>query len=176
MPTPGSDHPITLEAAKRRWRVYFNNHVIADTDDALILHEAGLAPVVYFPRQDVGMEYMGHTAHRTYCPYKGHADYFTLTLGGEILENVAWSYMDPLDSVSEIASRIAFYPGDVEIYEVDDALVNPKRHERERRHEVIPPDEVDEVVQHTDAGDGTAQGERWLPDAELPDTEEGGLR
>uniref|UniRef100_UPI0028116849 DUF427 domain-containing protein n=1 Tax=Phenylobacterium sp. TaxID=1871053 RepID=UPI0028116849 len=50
MLTPGPDHPITIEPAKRRWRAFFAGHVIADTDDALILQESNLAPVVYFPR------------------------------------------------------------------------------------------------------------------------------
>src|SRR4051794_28688521 len=36
MPIPGPDHQITLEPATRRWRAYFNNHVIADTNDALV--------------------------------------------------------------------------------------------------------------------------------------------
>ena len=181
-------HPITLEPAQQRWRVYFNNHVIADTDDALILREAGLAPVVYFPREDVALEYMGRTSHHSRCPYKGEASYFTLTLGGEILENVAWSYEEPLGAVDRIAHRIAFYPDRVEVYAVDDARVNPRHAEREReraqaraealardetmaRDEMTAREEIDEIIQHTDAGDGTSQREPWRPGA--PD---GGLR
>ena len=171
MPTSG--HPITLESAKQRWRVYCNNHVIADTDDALILHEAQLAPVVYFPRQDVAMEYMGRTTHHTRCPHKGEASYYTLSLGGEILENVAWSYEEPLDAVGPIASRIAFYADRVEVYPVDDARVNPRHGERE---DAQARDEVDAVVQHTDAGDGASQGERWPSNVIEPEGREGGVR
>ena len=179
MPTPG--HPITLEPAQQRWRVYFNNHVIADTDDALILREADLAPVVYFPRGDVAMEYMGRTSHRSRCPYKGEASYYTLTLGGEILENVAWSYEDPLDSVSRIASRVAFYPDRVEVYPVDDARVNPRRGEREpepaqERGETMGPGEIDEIVQHTDSGGGASQRGHWPSNVIEPDDREGGVR
>jgi uncharacterized protein (DUF427 family) len=187
MPT-GPDTPITLEPAKRRWRVYFNNHVIADTDEALILREGGLAPVVYFPRRDVAMEYFGRTGHHTRCPHKGEASYYTLTLGGHVLENVAWSYEDPLDAAGEIRERIAFYPDRVEVYEIDDALVNPQHgHEQERELErqrraeprtvsAADREEVDEIVQHTDAGDGTSQRERWAPNVETPDQPQGGLR
>ena len=176
---PISGHPIMLEPAKQRWRVYFNNHVIADTDDALILHEAELAPVVYFPREDVAMEYMGRTAHHTRCPFKGEASYYTLTLGGEILENVAWSYEEPLGNVERIAGRVAFYPDRVEIYEVDDAKVNPRHAERERaseRNEAMARDEVDTVIQHTDAGDGTSQRERWPGNVIEPESRDGGVR
>ncbi|MDB5448007.1 MAG: hypothetical protein JWQ97_3324, partial [Phenylobacterium sp.] len=121
MLTPGPDHPITLEPAQRRWRAFFNNHVIADTADALILHETSLPPVVYFPRQDVAMEYMGRTDRHTHCPYKGDASYYTLTMGGHVAENVAWSYEAPFDAVDLIGSRIAFYTDRVEVYDVDDA-------------------------------------------------------
>jgi uncharacterized protein (DUF427 family) len=174
MLTPGPDHPITLQAAKQRWRAYFNHHVIADTDDALILDEAGLPPVVYFPRQDVGMEYMGRTERHTHCPYKGDASYYTLTMGGQIAENVAWSYEDPFEAVSPIADRIAFYTDRVEVYPVDDAAVNP--HRREGSAEAMDRQEVDEIVQHTDAGDGTSQREHWRPNVDVPGAEEGGLR
>ena len=177
---PGPHHPIMLEPARRRWRAYFNHHVIADTDDALILHEADLPPVVYFPRRDVAMEYMGRTDHRTHCPYKGDASYYTLTMGGEVAENVAWSYEDPADAVGPIGARIAFYPNRVEVYSVDDAAVNPHHGERARREEArtLPRErerqDVDAIVQHTDAGDGTSQRERWTPNVGGPN--EGGVR
>ena len=170
MPTPGPDHPITLEPAQRRWRAFFNNHVIADTADALILHEAGLPPVVYFPREDVGMEYMGRTDRRTHCPYKGDAAYYTLTMGGQVAENVAWSYEEPFDAMEPITSRVAFYSDRVEVYDVDDALVNPRHREESPTRE-----EIDAVVQHTDAGDGVSQRKHWAPNVEIPDSAEGGL-
>jgi len=113
-----ADYPIRLEPATQRWRAYFNHHVIADTADALVVLESGLPPVVYFPRQDVAMEYMGRTDRSTRCPHKGEASYFTLTMGGVIEENVAWSYEHPNDAVAPIAGRIAFYADRVEIYAV----------------------------------------------------------
>lgn len=174
MQTPGPDHPIALESAKQRWRAYFNHHVIADTDDALILKEADLPPVVYFPRRDVGMAYMGRTERHTHCPYKGDASYYTLTMGGQIAENVAWSYEDPFESVTAIRDRIAFYTDRVEVYAVDDAAVNP--HHRDAADDLMDREEVDDIVQHTDAGDGTTQREHWRPNVDVPGAEEGGVR
>jgi uncharacterized protein (DUF427 family) len=180
MQTPGSAHAITLEKGPQRWRAALNNHVIADTDDALILREGGLPPVVYFPREDVALEYMGRTGRQTHCPFKGDAAYYTLTLGGEILENVAWTYEEPLAGVDRIASRIAFYPDRIEVYQVDDALVNP--HPRDRREdgvardETMPRDKVDEVIQHTDAGGGVSQREHWPPDDESRTHGDAGVR
>jgi uncharacterized protein (DUF427 family) len=175
MRTQGPNHRITLEPATRRWRASFMDHVIADTDDALILREAGLSPVVYFPRQDVATEYMGRTAHHTRCPYKGEASYFTLTMDGQVAENVAWTYQDPFDAVSAIANRIAFYTDRVEVYDVDDAAVNPHHHEPPVQ-EMSEREEIDAIIQHTDAGSGASQREHWTPNVELPRAEEGRLR
>jgi len=177
MQTSRSDPRITLKPARRRWRARLNGHVFADTDDAIILHERGLAPVVYFPRQDVAMEYMGRTHHHSFCPHKGQAAYYTLTLDGDILENVAWSYEDPYDPVGAIRDRIAFYPGEIELYEVDDAVVNPHHHHREpqaKADATLPRREIDEIVQHTDSGDGVAQRTHWPANVETPRPEDRG--
>jgi uncharacterized protein (DUF427 family) len=172
MPNPGPDHPITLEPAGLRWRARFNGHVIADSGEALILREAHLPPVVYFPRNDVSLDCMGRTARRTHCPYKGDAAYYTLTLDGEIAENVAWSYEAPFETMSAIRDRIAFYLDRVEVYAVDDAAVNPRH--RELADEVMARDAVDDIVQHTDSGGGVSQAEHWPANVSTPD--DGGLR
>ncbi|HEY2751956.1 DUF427 domain-containing protein [Phenylobacterium sp.] len=129
MKTPGPDHPIAVEAAKKRWRALFAGHVIADTNKALVLKEAGYKPVVYFPREDVAMEYMSRTAHTTHCPYKGDAAYYTLLMDGQFADNVVWTYEDPYPAMQAIEGLLAFYPDRVEIYEVDDEAVNPPRDE-----------------------------------------------
>ena len=165
MKIPGPDHPITITPAAKRWRALFKGHVIADSADALVLKEADYPERIYFPRDDVSMEYMGRTSHTTHCPYKGDASYYTLNMDGSLLENAVWTYERPYPAMSAIAGRLAFYPDEVELYEVDDAVVNP-RHVEEN---------VDAAVQHTDAGDGRAQREHWPPSVDLPG-EEGGVR
>lgn len=165
MKIPGPDHPITVTPAANRWRARYGGHVIADSADALILEEADYPPVVYFPRQDVSMEYMSRTDQQTHCPYKGDASYYTLVMDGNFAENAVWTYEDPYPAMSIIAGRLAFYPDQLDIYEVDDAAVNP-RHVQAR---------VDEAVRHTDAGDGHAQAVHWPPSVETPG-QEGGVR
>lgn len=168
---PGPDHPITIQPATRRWRAFYAGHVIADSNDAMILNEAELPPVVYFPRDDVAMEYMARTDHASHCPYKGDAAYYTITMDGQIAENAVWTYEHPHPGMEQIEGRLAFYPDRVDVYAVDDAAVNP-------HPEPGPEDraEIDEVVQHTDAGDGRSQGEHWAPNVGGPDQPPGGLR
>jgi uncharacterized protein (DUF427 family) len=167
---PGPDHPIDLEPAKQRWRAYFNGHVIADTNDALILKEADYPPVVYFPREDVAMEYMSRTDRATHCPYKGDAAYYTILMDGEFAENAVWTYEQPFDGMDAISGRLAFYTDRVEVYEVDDEAVNPRH-----RTDELARSDVDEVVQHTDAGDGHSQREHWTPNVGTGPQPEGGV-
>ena len=147
------NHPITIEPARQRWRVKYEGHVIADSADAMVLREASYPPVVYFPRQDVSMEFMARTDHSTHCPYKGDASYYTLNMDGAFAENAVWTYETPIDDVSLIRERLAFYPNIVEIYAVDDAEVNPRAEHSD----------IDEVIQHTDSGSGASQREHYPP-------------
>jgi len=57
----------------------------SDSDHAIVLQEASYPPVVYFPREDVAMEYMSRTDRGTNCPYKGDASYFTLHMDGQFI-------------------------------------------------------------------------------------------
>jgi uncharacterized protein (DUF427 family) len=117
---PGPDHPITISGASGRLRAVFNGRVIAESADALMLKEAGYKPVSYFPRADVTMECFSRTDRDTYCPYKGHAAYFTISAGGRVAENGAWTYETPHPAMAAIKDHVAFYPHDVEIVEAGD--------------------------------------------------------
>jgi uncharacterized protein (DUF427 family) len=167
MKVPGPDHPIHIRAADKRWRARFEGHVIADSAGALVLKESTYPEVIYFPRDDVSMEYLSRTAHHTHCPYKGDASYYTLLMDGHMEENAVWTYEQPYPAMEVITGYLAFYPDKVELYEVDDAAVNPRHHAEAAR--------VDEIVQHTDAGDGHAQRGQWPPTEDTPGLE-GGVR
>jgi uncharacterized protein (DUF427 family) len=150
---PGPDHPITIAAAKGRTRARYMDHVIADSADALLLKEAGYDAVAYFPRADVSMEYLARTDRVTHCPYKGNAAYFTLTMDGAIAENAVWTYEAPYPAMASIAGRLAFFPNVVEVYEVAADHSGPT---------------PDQVVLHTDAGDGASQKEHWPANVSEP--------
>lgn len=112
---PGPDHPITIAPADTTVTVRWGDRIVAKTDDALVLHESSYRPVYYLPLDSVEADALGTSAHRTYCPYKGDASYYSLTDGDRIVENAVWTYRSPYDAVAEIAGRVAFYPQHVEI-------------------------------------------------------------
>jgi uncharacterized protein (DUF427 family) len=109
-------HRITAKPAGVRVRVTFKDEVIADTREAVQMEEAmegsTVAPVVYYiPRKDVRMQRLARTSHSTYCPFKGHASYFSVVDGPE---NAVWSYEQPYDEMMAIKDRLAFYPDKVD--------------------------------------------------------------
>ena len=119
-PAPGfkkyPKHSVTTQPAKEHVRVTFNGEVIADTHDAVALHESMssdhvVGPVVYYiPRRDVKMDRLARSSHKTHCPFKGDASYFSI---GDVKDAV-WSYEQPYDEMMAIKGRLAFYPDKVE--------------------------------------------------------------
>jgi uncharacterized protein (DUF427 family) len=112
--TPGADHPITIERNPARLVVSLAGRKIADTRDALTLHEASYPPVQYIPRKDVDMALLERTQHSTYCPYKGDCAYYSIPLGGARSVNAVWTYETPYAAVAAIKDHLAFYPDRVD--------------------------------------------------------------
>jgi uncharacterized protein (DUF427 family) len=109
MKIPGPDHPITISPLNRQVTVQFKGVQVAQSDKALELKEASYPPVIYVPRSDISIEHYERTEHRTHCPYKGDASYFSLKANGQTAENAVWTYEEAYPSVKEIAGHVAFY-------------------------------------------------------------------
>ena len=106
-PPPG--RTIYLEPTPKRLRVEVGGEVIADSRHAFMLHESGLQPVYYFPASDVRSDVLEPTDRHTHCPKKGDASYYTIRAGGEVVENGAWYYPEPLPEAPFLEGLIAFY-------------------------------------------------------------------
>jgi len=117
MKLPGPDHPITISRNRNRVRVIFGGKIVADTERALSLEEAGYAAVQYIPRADVKMDMLTSSPHISHCPYKGDASYFSIAADGRSAANAAWSYERPYPAMSEIAGHLAFYKDRVDAIE-----------------------------------------------------------
>ena len=127
-PTDGSHvgYRVTLEPCARRIRGEFAGERVVDSGRALVMHETRLAPVYYFPREDVRMDLMERTAHRTHCPFKGNASYWTLKAGGREARNVVWAYEKPYDEAEGVRNFVAFYWDALDAwFEDDDAARRP---------------------------------------------------
>ncbi|KUF09138.1 DUF427 domain-containing protein [Pseudoponticoccus marisrubri] len=103
---------ITITQAEGTWVVRAGGAVLGESSDALELVEGDMAPVIYFPRSDIGMAFLERTDHSTHCPHKGDASYFSIMSKSTTYENAAWSYEDPSEDVARIKDHLAFYQQD----------------------------------------------------------------
>jgi uncharacterized protein (DUF427 family) len=112
-----TEQRITITPNPHRIRVMLGGTIVAETTRALTLREGGMPPVQYIPRDDAEMDLFERTEHRTHCPHKGDASYYSLTAGGVERANAVWSYEAPFPAVSAIAGYLAFYPSKVDAIE-----------------------------------------------------------
>jgi uncharacterized protein (DUF427 family) len=103
-----ADH-ITIRRATGKWVVRAGGAIVGESANALELTEGGGAPVIYFPREDIGMALLEKTASTTRCPYKGTATYYSVSTAAGDIPDAAWSYEDPPEGVAQIKDHIAFY-------------------------------------------------------------------
>ena len=108
-----ADH-IRIAPNPNRVRVLFDGRVIAETTRALTLTEGNLPPVLYIPREDADMSLLERTEHKSHCPYKSDASYYSIRTPARASENAVWSYEEPYPAVAQIKGHLAFYPDRVE--------------------------------------------------------------
>ncbi len=114
---------ISLEPESRRIRAEFQGETIADSSNVLVMHETRLAPVFYFPREDVRMDSLVKTDRSTHCPFKGNASYWTIRVGASSIENAAWSYEAAYDESSRVEKYIAFDWRAIDTWYADDTAI-----------------------------------------------------
>jgi class 3 adenylate cyclase/uncharacterized protein (DUF427 family) len=103
------DYAISAEKVDCKVSIEFNGVAIAESDNALLYRESRLSPVYYFPREDVRMDLLRRTRHRSHCPFKGNASYWSVNVGDKEVENAVWSYENPLNEAVPIKGYLAFW-------------------------------------------------------------------
>jgi uncharacterized protein (DUF427 family) len=108
------NYRVDLETSPQRVRVSLGGEIVADSRATLTVRETKHEPVVYFPREDVRFEALERTDHKSFCPFKGEASYWTLRVADRAEENAVRSYEDPFDEVAGLEDYVAFYADRVE--------------------------------------------------------------
>jgi uncharacterized protein (DUF427 family) len=88
----------------------FNGVVIADSVETKMIVEAHRPPVMYFPREDVKLEYLTPSYLTAECKWKGKAQFVIVEIAKRRIENVGWYYPEPEPLYTELKNHIAFYP------------------------------------------------------------------
>jgi uncharacterized protein (DUF427 family) len=105
---PNPYHRVDCRPTRRRLRVEVAGTALVDTDDTIILFETAIDPRLYVDPAHVRTDLLRRTGTETYCNYKGVATYWAAVVGDEVVEDVAWSYEDPLPESSPIGGFLSF--------------------------------------------------------------------
>jgi len=81
----------------------WNNTVIAESDDTVLVEGNH-----YFPEHALKREYVTFSNHKTSCPWKGQASYYSLIVNGEMCTDAVWYYPDPKPEAEMVRGRVAF--------------------------------------------------------------------
>ena len=100
---------VDLIPYRRRVRVWHGDLLLADSTRATWVDETRHVPRIYLPFEDIRLELFTETDHHTICPFKGEADYWSLTAVDPPLENVLWAYRTPFEEVAGLAGQACFY-------------------------------------------------------------------
>ena len=108
-------HRVDVRRSSRPIRIEVDGEVIAETTGARLLFETQLPTRFYLPREDIQAELRPSEA-RSYCPYKGAASYWSLEAGGRVLEDIGWTYAEPLPDAVSIKGLVAFWDEQVDVF------------------------------------------------------------
>ena len=87
-------------------KAIWNNEVIAESNETVVVEGNH-----YFPASSVNDDYLKASDTTTVCPWKGTANYYTLSVAGAENPDAAWYYANPKDAAKEITGQIAFWNG-----------------------------------------------------------------
>lgn len=120
--TPIYQHPkdpykrIDILSSRREVRVALDGVTLAQTSNALFLFETSLWPRYYLPPTSVDWSLLSKSGSETYCPYKGRANYYNVTVNGKEYKDLVWWYQYPTSESAPIAGALCFYNEKVDIW------------------------------------------------------------
>lgn len=124
-PGPGQEsvwdypRPPALERTSKLLRVEFAGTTLAETTGGFRVLETSQPPAYYIPPDDIAMELLVASPHRTFCEWKGQAHYYSVVVDGREAADAAWAYSSPTPRFAPIKDFLAFYPRRVDACYVD---------------------------------------------------------
>lgn len=140
------DYSLTILPCPKRVRAFLGGEPVADSASVLTLLEQDHLPVYYFPEADVRMEFLTATDHRTTCPHKGEASYWTLAHGGRTAENAVWSYPEPHAQAAPLAGHLALTWSAMDRWLEEDEEVFVHARDPMKRIDIIASDRQVDVI------------------------------
>lgn len=101
-------HRVDSLRATRRLHVEAAGVTLVDTTETVAVFETALEPRLYVDPHLVRTDLLEASETRTYCPYKGTATYWHARVGGDVIQDIAWSYEDPLPESAPLGGLLSF--------------------------------------------------------------------
>ncbi len=117
--------PPAIEATARLLRVELGGQVVGESARGVRVLETSHPPTYYVPLADCDAALFTEAHGRSFCEWKGVAQYFTVAAGGVVAEAGAWTYTDPSPTFRSIVDHVAFYPSVFSCF-VDGEAVRPQ--------------------------------------------------
>jgi uncharacterized protein (DUF427 family) len=117
---------VHIELSPRRVRAYFDDQLLADSQNVLLVFETKRPPVYWFPKADVRMDLLALKE-----PAAGAAsvtNHWRSNTGHRVADNIAWSYAEPRGDLAPLQDHVAFYWNAIDAwYEEDEQVfVHPR--------------------------------------------------
>lgn len=106
---------VQILSSSRHVTISVDGETVAESHRPVFLYETSLPRRTYVPKLDVRMDLLTPTDATSRCPYKGTAQYWTLTTATAVHEDIAWAYPAPLRESALIAGLVAFYDERVDL-------------------------------------------------------------
>jgi uncharacterized protein (DUF427 family) len=107
-------HRIDVLASSRTVRLELDGQLLAESSRPALLFETMLPARYYLPREDIRAGLIPSTT-TSYCAYKGRASYWSATVGGRVIPDLAWTYEEPLHDAAGVRGLIAFFDERIDV-------------------------------------------------------------
>jgi uncharacterized protein (DUF427 family) len=107
-------HRIDVLPSSRQVRLELDGQLLAVSSRPVLLFETMLPMRYYLPRADVTADLVPSST-RTWCAYKGQASYFSASVGGRLVPDIAWSYPDPRHDAARVRDLVAFFDERIDV-------------------------------------------------------------
>lgn len=107
---------VDILNSTRSVKVALDGVTLAESGNPLFLLETSLRTRYYLPPTAVNWEVLSKSDTVTYCPYKGRANYYHVTVNGKEYKDLVWYYQYPTAESAPIVGHLCFYNEKVDVW------------------------------------------------------------
>lgn len=99
---------IKIRNASGVWVVRAFGAVIGESSKALSVEDNTNSDAIYFPRDDIAMEFLEKSDKTSDCADRGSATFYGVSTPAGVEHNAAWSYEKTPEGMSKLRDYVSF--------------------------------------------------------------------